>query len=312
MSIRLTPPERERLLDELDALLASRDDLHVCEIDESGETARIVVIADDPAALSGMTEHVFEAEGGRVAIPVEVRAGRRLRADLGRAEDLALAHGPALAPGNWGRSGSLIQRATDGGWGTLTVSTKAINIQIVRRRRVVQSCSRQAPTLVTNSHVVRAVGTEMLYTGARIGVADCHFNLNWHDSADYGQIAWDRNVDPANYFRAIDDTDPAGRKIENLAAVAPGMAVSKQGARTGWTSGAVGNRRTIKLDGYNGTFRCWQGSYAAMGGDSGSPVLHLSGGKWFVVGIHFAENSHFWSWDAFSNLSEDVGLTITL
>ena len=294
----LSNDELDRLLDDFEELMASDDEVVSVAIEHGGEeeTPRVVIWHLNPqrAGLIGSIAPQYElqrssAEAFTLAVVVE--RSDPIEPELGLPDDPSLFEGASVTAGLVGRAGTKISRP-NGSWGTVGLSGSSVRAAFGSK-----VCQLGTPFIVTNSHVVNALGTMMTNGGVQVGKAHCLFDLDQNPSFDYGQIDWSQNVDKANFFRVYDANDPAGKQLAGLRVVAANAAVGKQGAKTGWTTGKASGRAIITLKGHKGRFRCWRGTYASAPGDSGSPVLHQVGGAWYSVGIHFAGGPHFAGWD---------------
>jgi hypothetical protein len=294
----LSNDEMDRVLDDFEDVMASDEEIVSVAIEPGGEeqTPRIVIwhLNPDRAGLLGSIASQYElqrssAEALTLAVVVE-RSGP-IDPELGRPDDPSLFEGASVAAGMVGRAGTKISRP-NGSWGTVGLSGSAVRAAFGSK-----VCQLSTPFIVTNSHVVNALGTMMTNGGVQVGKAHCLFDLDQKPSFDYGQIEWSQNVDKANFFRVYEANNSAGKRLAGLRVATLNAAVGKQGAKTGWTTGKVTARAIITLTGHKGTFRCWRATYASAPGDSGSPVLQQVNGAWYSVGIHFAGGAHFAGWD---------------
>lgn len=236
-----------------------------------------------------------------VSIPIFKRRGDPIRIELGDRDSIEKAASFDLDLQYAGMSGTQIVRS-DGSWGTLTLSLGGMKIVVEQGLGLPQVCESNYPTLISNAHVTQPVGTELSFSGNVIGHTTCHFDLNRYKTIDYGQGMWENSVNVNNYWRVLEFGNPAGKMLTSTGLVYQGMAVSKQGARTGWSSGNAVARAEVKIQGYTGTFPCWRGNYTSDSGDSGAAIIQRSGDSWVWLGVHFASGPHFWSWDVIQRL----------
>jgi hypothetical protein len=294
----LSELEIDSIFDEYRPLLVGDDNITSIEVDDGNSDGqpRVIIYALDVRTISFQEFYELAREYGTVRIPVEVLPGVVLTADVGRSEDRERALAYALPITYSGMGGTQLVHA-NGSWGTLTIALKGMEISIEYGVATPQICKSTVPTLISNAHVLQPVGTNVDFSNVRIGTTTCHLDMNRYKTIDYGHARWDNAVVNQNFWRIYDPGDPAGRKVGGVGKVSQGIGIAKQGAKTGWTTGNALVRAEIQLNGYSGTFPCWRGSYGADSGDSGSAILNYNGSSWIWVGVHFASNSHFWSWD---------------
>lgn len=263
------------------------------EVDEAGDVTALLVVHRDPDAAKPITSpRVAALEGQRVELLVKLVQGDEIVEDLGRPEDeppidettsLSLHH-------TLGMSGTTVREGRF--WGTLCLSGSSIAINMSGRK-----CALYEPFLLSNSHVFHATRREIKSVDRRhLGTVTCLYDLEKPTTFDAG-IARGTSALPADHaFLAF---NPGGepRKIEGLKTVLKGWAIAKQGAKTGWSEGTAKSTARIRIKGHKALYRCWRGTYISGKGDSGSPVLHNSGGRWYLIGIHFASGPYFHSWD---------------
>lgn len=296
--------EKQRLAREtLDRLAHLLDDENINSVevrfDHPDSELAVAVIASNTQAVQQST--VAEIAGG---LPYEVIQGGREVPHLGRPSDIPASLASDRAVRRIGQGGTQLLRS-DGAWGTLTLALQGMTIELSKGGSILQRCHRDGPTIVSNAHVLQPNRTRVTNMGEEIGKTSCHFNLNLNPSADYGHADWTSGIDSRNYGRILDSSRPAGKRIVGWAPARVSMPVAIQGARSGWKRGAIAAMATIRLTGFSGLFECWRGTYVNDFGDSGSPVITANGNNWTWVGVHFASNGHFWSWNSLGSAYRD-------
>ena len=284
------------ILLELEEFFDKDDNINSIEVrfDDPKAELKIVIRASRPDLLDLELFDQFSR-----GFPVEIVKGERESVHRGLPSDDPLKLAAERRGPRSGQGGSQLIH-TDGSWGTLTLSLEGMTIELSQGGVVQQRCHRSGPTLISNAHVMEPVGTTLTNYGDVVGRTSCQFDLNRVFTVDYAHADWTNFIEPGNYARVLDPSNVAGRRVVAFAPASAGMPVSIQGARSGWQQGAVVARAITGLTGYSGRIKCWIGNYTNNFGDSGSAVITRNGANWTWVGVHFAANGHFWSWDNLS------------
>jgi hypothetical protein len=296
--VELTDWEEQQVLWQLDYLLDDEDAFAI-EISEDASHNPVVNVSHkNPSKYNGPQVFEFNMLGHTIFIPIICVPGREISPDIARKDQRSDVKVPD-DNSHIGMGGIKIV-APDGSWGTAAMSLSKVLMETQSQR-----CRRNGSVIMSNSHVLDKRGLRFHNrNGLFLGATGCLFNLNGKHPVDYGHINWTANVNEANKFRVYDARSGKSIRIHGFDVIKKKDSIHKSGARTGWSSGKVRKRKRIKLRGYKGRFDCWQGSYHADFGDSGSPVIRKTKNRWRLVGFHFAENSHFFGFD-------DVGLLQT-
>jgi hypothetical protein len=259
------------------------------EVEEDGNVTALLVIHREPETAREFLPNLTTPGAALLDLPVKVIQGDEIVDELGRVADGPPMEGASLLA-TAGMSGTTVREG--GFYGTLCLSGSQIAIDMGGR-----TCTLNAPFLLSNSHVFHAVGRKILSFGNNhLGTVTCLYDLEARTTFDAGIARGTDQLDPQNAFVVFNPDGPE-RKIEGLRTVERNWAISKQGARTGWTSGRTVSPARITVRGHRAVYPCWKGTYSSLGGDSGSPILHEIDGKWFLVGIHFASGPYFHSWN---------------
>jgi hypothetical protein len=291
--MRIAADQIDRILDELMPLMEADEEIVAIGVDPGeGETdPRIVVRHLNPnkAQLNLSRHRHMSLAGEAIELPLVVEQSDPLTLQLAQPDEPSFLDDLADSASLVGMSGTKVGRS-GGGWGTLCLSGSRISATFDGK-----SCAVDGPFVCTNSHVADAVGTQLVSFNKVIGTVDCVFDLEARLAFDFATCPWTQNLRQENFFTVF---EAGGRRkeIAGLRVVGRG-AIAKQGARTGWSTGQVGNKERIRVSGHKGIYPAWRGSYRSDNGDSGSPVLQQIAGQWYLVGIHFSSGPYFQSWD---------------
>jgi len=301
--VKLTDTETHLLLDQLDHLF--EDDPHVnfirLEQDEDGDDY-ILIGHQSPDTSKFQNSIDFTNGNSTTTLSVKVEFSDPFQEEI--APNNITDYAYDYISSDCGLAGTRIWN--DSGWGTASMSARGLKLEVTRSGRVIHRCERSGPTIASNAHVMKRGGLTISFEGGNIGVCECLFDLNHGVGVDYGHLAWGQNVRTENYLHVFMPNSPSRKeRVYGAAVFGHGFGVGKQGARTGWTTGYVGNITSIRLQGYNGSFRCRKASYASAPGDSGSAILCKINNQWKWGGIHFASGPHFLSWDSVSTVAEN-------
>lgn len=289
----LSKDQVNEILDDLMKRMEADEGIVSVGVENGDDDSEAVVVFGhlEPEAFEYEEQYVFSsAAGEEIRLPTSVEQAEPIRLELARPDEPSFLDTVPDQSSIMGMSGTKIGYS-GGGWGTLCLSGAKISATFRGK-----TCSVEGGFVCTNAHVADAVGKQLSTSRRVYGRVNCVFDLDAPLAFDLGTAKWTANPKPTNFFTVYQSRGGA-KKIEGLREAKANALISKQGAKTGWTTGRAARKVRIRVEGHSGIYPAWRGTYRSAAGDSGSPVLQQSAGKWYLVGIHFASGPHFQSWD---------------